>query len=69
MYDSFSKEIVNDTDNFDHDHFMARIRSLPQPVFRYQVSLRDLEQRENTINSSRSSETRDSQGEPPCYSE
>ena len=46
---------------------MAWIRSLPQPVFRHPPSLRDLEQRENTINLGRSSETGDSQGKPLLF--
>ena len=60
----FLKDPTDVVDNADHDQFMARIRSLPQPVFRYPPSLWDLEQRENIIKSSRSSETGDSQGEP-----
>ena len=61
-----SKDPTNNIDDADHNQFMARIRSLPQPVFRYPLSLQDLKQRENAINSNRSSETGDSQGEPPA---
>ena len=45
---------------------MARIGSLPPPVFRRPPSLRHLERREDTTNSGRSSETSDSQGELPA---
>lgn len=46
---------------------LARMRSLPKPVFKRPPSLQDLQQRENTTNSSRTSETGDSQGEPPPF--
>lgn len=62
-----SKDPIDDTENTDHEHFLARIRSLPKPTVRRPLSLRDLQQRENATSPRRSTEIGDSQGVAPAF--
>ena len=63
-----SKDPTDGTDDADEgmsDLELARLRSLPTPVFRMPPSWRDFQQREDTTSSSRSSGAGDSQGKTP----
>ena len=66
MWTAFENPI-EDTDDIDHDQFLAWIHSRPTPDFSQPPSLRDLQQREDMIISSRSSVTGDCQGEPLAF--